>query len=272
MTVKNLPVNNCGSDQNTLNLKYKRGHDTGKEFASGIDLCELFADTLVKAKTTPSSDVYDQLEQASHEKSRKKPRERKRGASELHFRMANVFWAEKNYEMARNHFILSERPESFAAFLVEMHETMGFSSEADMFVALAVLQLLCLHRVRTASCLLQQYTEIHPSLQATRPPYQKPLLNFLWLLMLTIPKRNVSYFSILVEKYHISIGRDPNYKTYLDKIGQLFFGLQAPSNMSSMGIFGSLIRGMLGNDKKEEEEVFSDSDMDTDSGSNRMEL
>lgn len=50
---------------------------------------------------------------------------------------------------------------------------------------------------------------------------------------------------MLCEKYEFSIKRDPSYLQYLDKIGQIFFGVKPPQRQQSGGFFGSLIDNFL---------------------------
>lgn len=58
----------------------------------------------------------------------------------------------------------------------------------------------------------------------------------------------VIQFTVLCEQYQPSLCRDPVYKEYLDRIGQLFFNLPPPRPQpSSAGIFGNLLQGFLGN-------------------------
>lgn len=47
---------------------------------------------------------------------------------------------EKNYLMARQHFIHSKDGSGCAAMLVELHEQRGYTNEIDLFIAQAVLQ------------------------------------------------------------------------------------------------------------------------------------
>jgi len=55
-----------------------------------------------------------------------------------------------------------------------------------------------------------------------------PLLNFDRLLLEAVKHGQVGPFSLLVEKYQASLERDPLFRSYLDKIGQLYFGLPPP--------------------------------------------
>lgn len=52
-------------------------------------------------------------------------------------------------------------------------------------------------------------------------------------------------FAVLCEQYEISIKRDPCYTQYLDKIGQIFFGLKPPQQQPAGGLFGSFIDNFL---------------------------
>jgi Protein of unknown function (DUF410). len=50
---------------------------------------------------------------------------------------------EKNYALARYHFLHSTDGSGCATMLVELHRQRGYSSEVDLFIAQAVLQLVC---------------------------------------------------------------------------------------------------------------------------------
>ena len=47
---------------------------------------------------------------------------------------------EKQYAKAKEHFIYSEEPQEYGTMLVELATTCGYSGEADLFIAQAVLQ------------------------------------------------------------------------------------------------------------------------------------
>uniref|UniRef100_A0A915BAX8 Golgi to ER traffic protein 4 homolog n=1 Tax=Parascaris univalens TaxID=6257 RepID=A0A915BAX8_PARUN len=175
-----------------------------------------------------------------------KKRYREKGHPEFHARVAKILWHEGNYVAARNHFILSDDAEKFASFLVDFQQRCGFKSEKDLFIAQATLQVLCTRRAKMASVLLQLYCEKHPQIGG-EAPYELPLLNFIWLLTLCVQLKKVIYFSILVEKYQKCLERDPSYRVYLDKIGQLYFGLPPAQKSSCGGLLGSILKGLLGN-------------------------
>lgn len=49
-------------------------------------------------------------------------------------------------------------------------------------------------------------------------------------LYLLLFRGKVAVFTVLCEKYQPTLSRDPVYNTYLDKIGQNFFGVPPPEN------------------------------------------
>lgn len=86
----------------------------------------------------------------------------KTGHPDLHQKIAQIFWrgnlvrnftafafavhnrfifsSEKNYILARQHFIYSRDGSGCAAMLVELHEQRGYINEIDLFITQAVLQ------------------------------------------------------------------------------------------------------------------------------------
>lgn len=166
----------------------------------------------------------------------------------LHQCIAQVYWNEKNYTQARHHYIYSQDGRSCAKLLIEFQSTQGFKYEADLFIAQAVLQYLCLRNKTTANQTFTSYTEQHPRIKKSGPPYLLPLLNFLWFLLQAIESKKLQTFSVLCQQYEPSIKRDPCYVMYLDKIGQIFFGLQPPRQQSGAGgggLFGNLFESFF---------------------------
>ncbi|CAI9727421.1 Hypothetical predicted protein [Octopus vulgaris] len=176
----------------------------------------------------------------------------KSGHPILHKKYGLIFWTEKNYEQARYHFLHSTDGANTAALLIEYHVSRGFPSEVDLFIAQAVLQFLCLQNKDTANVVFLKYTKEHPHLKKG-PPFLMPLLNFIWFLLLALDTGKVSLFTILCEKYETSINRDPAYKEYLDRIGQLFFGLPPPKQ-SPHGILGNLLQSLFGAEDDREQD------------------
>lgn len=102
--------------------------------------------------------------------------------------IAQIYWNEKNYAKARHHFIYSKDGHGCAKLLIEFQTNMGYRCEVDLFIAQAVLQYLCLSNKITANQSFTSYTQHHPSIQRSGPPYLFPLLNFIWFLLQAIER------------------------------------------------------------------------------------
>lgn len=102
--------------------------------------------------------------------------------------IALVYWNEKNFTQARHHFIFSKDGQNCAKLLIEFQQSQGFKFEADLFIAQAVLQYLCLKNKITANQTFSSYTEQHPRIRRSGPPYLLPLLNFLWFLLQAVER------------------------------------------------------------------------------------
>lgn len=61
---------------------------------------------------------------------------------------------------------------------------------------------------------------------------------------LTFYSGKLAVFTVLCEQYQISLNRDPCYRQYLDKIGQLFFNIPPP-RPRNQGLFGSLLQSFF---------------------------
>jgi len=237
---------------------------------SAADLCMLLVETLKKADDDVDEAYIDKLGElfsvlrpdqierenflnAALQWSSKKEKSYKSGHPSLHSKFGECLWKEKNYAQARFHLIHSHSGESCGLMLVEYSTSRGYPSEVDLFITQAVLQYLCLSNLSTATVAFKIYTANHPAIKAQppndpKPPFLMPLLNFVWFLLLTVETRKLAVFTVLCEQYRTAIGRDPAYNKYLDRIGQLFFGVPPPSRHSGGGggLFGNLMASMMG--------------------------
>ncbi|PIK37053.1 putative Golgi to ER traffic protein 4-like B [Apostichopus japonicus] len=174
--------------------------------------------------------------------------------SEIHRHVGIVLWKEKNFSGATHHLLRSNDGDSCGAMLVESHTQRGLASEVDLFVAQTVLQFLCFNNKSTASVTFYAYTANHPAIMSG-PPFVLPLLNFLWLLLIAVDSGKLTVFTVLCEVYHPSLQRDPSYNVYLDKIGQVFFGVTPPPEPNGPpGMLGSLMRSFMGVEEESPEE------------------
>ncbi|KAL8592719.1 hypothetical protein ACOMHN_037659 [Nucella lapillus] len=231
------------------------------QYGSGADLSLLLIDTLEKSFSPVNRENIDRVAQLFEKMDPDCPerppyvsravkwtitvdQSHNRGHPSLHQKLGIIFWQENNYPQARYHYLHSEDGEACATMLLEYHTSRGYPSEVDLFITQAVLQYLCLKNKTTASSCFKAYTSSHPAIKAG-PPYVLPLLNFIWFLLLAVEGGKIAVFTILCEKYQLSLERDPSYKEYLDKIGQLFFGLPPPP-AASQSFFGNILQNILG--------------------------
>ncbi|XP_010767877.1 Golgi to ER traffic protein 4 homolog [Notothenia coriiceps] len=98
-------------------------------------------------------------------------------------------------------------------------------------------RFLCLKNKSGASVVFSTYTEKHPSIEKG-PPFVQPLLNFIWFLLLAVDGGKLTVFTVLCEQYQPSLKRDPMYNEYLDRIGQVFFGVPPKQSPSYGGLLG----------------------------------
>ncbi|CAF2530296.1 unnamed protein product [Rotaria sp. Silwood2] len=218
------------------------------------------------------------------------------GHPKLNECFAHILWEqEKNYKDSRYHYLRSHDGRSFATMLIEAHQTLGYPSEIDLFIAQTVLQYLLLRNFHTAYLVFITYVEQHPKIRQPPPgPFNNgyPVLNFLWFLLLCLKKtlvktssnNNVASgepihrsdalpssettrcFSSLVSAYKPSLERDSTLLQYVDRIGTLFFGLKQKSSPSS-NPFENLMQSLtsnLSNGARGTQQHQSDLDLDVD--------
>ncbi len=167
--------------------------------------------------------------------------------------LGRQLWQEGSLTQARNRLMLAGNGFKVGCFLIEMHQRYGLVSEADLFITQAVLQFLCMKKATVAALTFYTYTRRHPKLELGPPFTRFPLLNFVWLLMLAIEQKlSLEVLSFLCAQYKPQLSRDPSYEEYLEKIGQVYFGVK-PKGDPFSGLFSNLVR-MLGDDGEDEDD------------------
>uniref|UniRef100_A0A5S6QWQ6 Golgi to ER traffic protein 4 homolog n=1 Tax=Trichuris muris TaxID=70415 RepID=A0A5S6QWQ6_TRIMR len=148
-----------------------------------------------------------------------------RGSPALHQCIAEIYALEENGAAAIRHFQLCQNGSQFGEYLAQYQQKYGIQSEADLTIAQAVLQRLCMDEKDVASDLFDSYVKHHPKWASSGniPPFSSPLLNFIYLLLTAISKRRLNLFTALVEAYKPSIDRDPMFSEYLEKIAHINF-------------------------------------------------
>lgn len=111
----------------------------------------------------------------------------------------------------------------------------GNRGERDLFAARAILQYLCLKNLKGANETLANLEQL-----VKDGSLETPLMNFIRFLLKTCERDAAPLFQVLRRKYSPSLDRDPSFSGYLDKIGEIYFGLQPPRGMLDdiLGMFG----------------------------------
>lgn len=158
----------------------------------------------------------------------------KHGHPRLYGLLAIAYFEESEFEKSRQYFLYANMPEEFGLMLIEFATQKGHSSEADMFITQAVLQLLVLQNKDVAFATFLQYCGRHPVFKSIMPPpfEELPLLNFAWHLILSIDIGDFEVYSCLCNLYSPVLRRDYSYFDYLQKIGSTFFGAKMPKKQS----------------------------------------
>ncbi|CAF3647721.1 unnamed protein product [Adineta steineri] len=211
-----------------------------------------------------SATIFSTLTESNSTEPTKRHIYHKSGHPKLHEAFARILWEqEKNYKDSRYHYLRSYDGRSFAIMLIEAHQTLGYPSEIDLFIAQTVLQYLLLRNFHAAYLVFVTYVEEHPKIRQPPPgPFNQvyPMLNFLWFLLSCLKKTLVKApsnnnnigsgepnqrldalpssettrcFSTLVNAYKPSLERDSTLVQYVERIGTLFFGIKQKSAPSS---------------------------------------
>ncbi len=235
-----------------IELLYNGSHQLlqKEQHTSGADLGILLVDVLQKADITPSQPYFEKLINLFALMSSTTPEREtfvqnalrwstkgsnfKTGHPDLHQKLAEVYWKEKNYTLSRQHYLYTSDGQGCAKMLIELHENQGFSNEIDLFITQTVLQYLCLKNKAAANKVFKSYVSLHPKIKKN-PPYTRPLLNFLYFILKVVESGKLTVFTILCEHYLTSLNTDPSFLQYINKISQIYFNVQPPQNYNNRG-------------------------------------
>lgn len=198
----------------------------------------------------------------------------------LHETLAKQFWVKKDYPNSRYNYLYCanlENAKDISQLLVEYHTGSANRYETDLFLTQFIFQFLCIqqpldveprpgtstsNRQNTTSAsgivrrtrlaikniaekIFTSYILLHPQLEQETVPYTSmPLLNFTHFIISMLGSTNeAEMFTTLMEVYRTNWSRDPNYETYLTKIGTLYFGIAPPQR--SGGIFDNILQSLF---------------------------
>jgi len=170
------------------------------------------------------------------------------GHPTLHLHFARHYAGKQEYIKASRHYLRCPEENAVTEHgqLVIEWSKKGFRGEVDLFITRVVLQYLCLQDLKSANQIFLIYCTHYKYVPLTtdekdRKSYESgdvessvldtPLIHFLEFLLRTVERDAESLFYMLRQKYQLSIGRDPQFKAYLDKIGEVYFHIPAPKGM-----------------------------------------
>jgi len=197
-----------------------------------------------------------------------------RGNPVLHLYLAKLYEEEFQLQKARYHYIFSSDPKKCALFCIKLSHA-GLQCEVSMFATQAILQYLVIEEIEYAKTFLDFYVQCHPKIENKTPPFDYPLLNFCFYLLVHIPEGKLDNYLRLTSTYETSLKRDKSYAPCLEKIGVKYFGLSVPKQPGGgglMGLLDSLFENMGGDGgegegdevKAEEDDEFLSADENAD--------
>jgi len=113
----------------------------------------------------------------------------------------------------------------------------GYSSEADLFLARAILGLLVLRNMRDANAV---YSEVTKGVAALTPMH-----NFLRFLLLVLERDAAPLFQDLRKRYAPTIDRDGGLNMFLDAIGESYYKIK-PTQNGFAGMMQDMMKGLMG--------------------------
>lgn len=204
----------------------------------------------------------------------------------LHFSLANRFWRIKDFVKCRYHYLHCaslENANAIADLLITYQSSSACKSEVDLFITQFILQFICMQSpldslktpnqkstpvtlqtarmtrgtIRSiAEKVFATYVQKHPSLSLSHLPYsQFPLLNFTYFIISILDgNQEARAFKMLRDTYKVTWSRDPNYESYLNRIGAVYFGVVDQTSQRQGGFFNNILLSLLdGNDEDDED-------------------
>ena len=224
----------------------------------------------------------------------------------LHHSLADSFWRHRDYVNARYHFLncaTVDNAEDIGNMLVEYHGMRANKNEVDLFISQFIFQLLCLQSpidVPRAPCkqesanscvfaisrktrstiksiaakIFSTYTLKHPLLNQVEVPFSSlPLLNFTYftISILNSGHQEADVFKVLNSIYKTTINRDPDFQTYLTRIGTIYFGIvdRQKQQQQQGGFFNNILMSLLEGTDEDDDDDYDDDECNR---SNNMSL
>lgn len=138
------------------------------------------------------------------------------------------------------YFSLSNDMPGFAE-CVKQAIAQGHKGEGELFRTRSILQVLAVAQKQSTYTHLEAARLLHQLL----PKQDTALDHFLEFLLAALGKLSKPLYDVLVEKYKISLSRDPAFMEFMDRIESVFFGTgKATGGMG--GLLGNLMGALSG--------------------------
>eukprot|EP01080_Neovahlkampfia_damariscottae_P000794 gene794-9044_t len=161
-----------------------------------------------------------------------------KGVPSFHYILAQEYFKKNDYINAHKHFSRANSPEAHASMIFDWSLT-GESSEKELFITRALLQLLCVSTAKESKIFFEEYLKLHSEVDDSFNS-KTPLFNFCKFLIMSVEKNNFELFEMLKEKYEFQLQRDSSFEKYLKGIASEHFGVT-----QSEGGFASLLSGLF---------------------------
>lgn len=196
----------------------------------------------------------------------------------LHEVLAIRFWRSGDFPNSRFNYLhcaTHDNAKDIADLLIEYQTGRANKHEVDLFLTQFILQFLCLQtpfdppapqkkampgqgivvtpKTRSviksiAKKIFTSYLVQHSQLShADNLPYSSfPLLNFTYFIISILDSnQDADTFTFLCDAYKPAWSRDPNYKSYLTRIGTLYFGIADPAAQRQGGLLNNMLLSLF---------------------------
>ena len=160
------------------------------------------------------------------------------------------------YADAARHYLEADAPAAFGAFLYGWARGAGgarggYAGEGDLFLARAVLQLLCLGRLGDANATRDAFAAAvaagagESGADWVAATLDSPLAHWTQFALLTAERDAGPLWALLAEKYKPALARDPTFAPLLATAAHRLFGTEPPKGKQEAMLEG-LMNGPLG--------------------------
>jgi Golgi to ER traffic protein 4 len=149
------------------------------------------------------------------------------------------------YGDASRFYICGDNPKEHAAVLAAWCDAEGLASERDLFLTRCVLQYATSENLGDAGEVRVAFCERVG--WAPRGADTPCLVSFCEMIVMacTLGDSGRALFEKILSVYQSALGADPAFGGMLQRIGQMYFGIQPPPPSGMAGMMQNMLRGMM---------------------------